>query len=446
MNPCTPPLRNRWAPINLKQSFGYSGEPLGPTFEAFIPPGNGLNMRILLAEDSYNSQILISAILSKQGYEVVVANDGQEAWDILLEEDIQLVLTDWMMPNMDGPALCRKIRSNNLPRYIYTIMLTGREDKDSVIEGMEAGADDFLSKPPRVEELLVRLRAGQRVIELENALADQLDQVAKAHEELTDLYSHVRKDLEAAASMQAALLPHPYNWKGTLLEWIYQPSAFVAGDMLGYFPLDEHHLGFYHLDVSGHGIPSALLSFTLNKVLTPGPQQSNILVTPSDDGETTQITPPNEVVAKLNEQFLSPSDSTLYFTMLYGILDVRNGDVEFCQAGNPSPIMLRKDADQAEMLGSGGVPVGMLSGMDYDNTLTYLNPGDRLFIYSDGITECADPEGDMFGDERFLDLIVTSRQESLSEVGSQVSHTLEHWAAKTPHEDDVTMLMLERQG
>ena len=144
-------------------------------------------MRVLLADDAKDMLILTSAILRKAGHEVVTATDGREAWEILLAEpDIQIVISDWMMPEMDGLELCRQIRSDRLPRYIYVILLTGRSDRESLLEGMEAGADDFLTKPVNHAELRVRVRAGERIIALEASLEERNRRIKTAHAKLSD--------------------------------------------------------------------------------------------------------------------------------------------------------------------------------------------------------------------------------------------------------------------
>ena len=128
-------------------------------------------MKILIAEDDPVSRRLLEAFLSKWGYDVAVTRDGREAWAVLGEADApSLVVSDWMMPKVDGLELCRKIREMQRSHYTYFIILTAKERKEDVIQGLEAGADDFLIKPFHQEELKYRVQIGERIIKLEQRI------------------------------------------------------------------------------------------------------------------------------------------------------------------------------------------------------------------------------------------------------------------------------------
>lgn len=130
-------------------------------------------MKVLIADDDLVSRRLLQGYLQKWGYEVTVAMNGAEAWWLFEQNEFQIVISDWMMPELDGTELIRRIRASARPGYVYTILLTARSQKNDLVEGMEAGADDFVSKPFDGDELHVRVRAGERIVKLEQALADQ---------------------------------------------------------------------------------------------------------------------------------------------------------------------------------------------------------------------------------------------------------------------------------
>ncbi len=127
-------------------------------------------MKVLIAEDNAVSQNIIKKILENQGYEVISADNGRQAWELLQKNNIQIVITDWMMPEMDGPTLCRKIRAATLPNYVYLILLTAKDKKEDLISGFTSGADDFVTKPVNLNELRARMQAGERVVKLEENL------------------------------------------------------------------------------------------------------------------------------------------------------------------------------------------------------------------------------------------------------------------------------------
>ncbi len=127
---------------------------------------NGDDMKILIAEDDQITRLLLQKTVGNWGHEVRVAEDGQEAWNILQKENIKFVIVDWVMPVMDGIELCQKIRSMKKPGYVYIILLTGKARKEDTVTGLEAGADDYITKPFEWDELKARIRAGERILTL----------------------------------------------------------------------------------------------------------------------------------------------------------------------------------------------------------------------------------------------------------------------------------------
>ncbi len=130
-------------------------------------------MKILIAEDDLISRRLLKKTLDDLGYEVLSAEDGNKAWDIIQKENVKLVIVDWMMPGLDGIELCRKIRASQTSGYIYFILLSSKENNEDIVAGLDAGADDYVIKPFERAELKVRIRAGERIIHLEKELTDK---------------------------------------------------------------------------------------------------------------------------------------------------------------------------------------------------------------------------------------------------------------------------------
>jgi two-component system, NtrC family, sensor kinase len=183
----------------------------------------GASVKILVADDEAVSRRLLQSYLQKWGHEVVVAGDGAEAWRVFEQGEFPIVITDWLMPEMDGLDLIRRIRGHSERGYVYTILLSAKSKKEDLVEGMEAGADDFLTKPFDRDELRVRLREGERIINLERTLAEQnrtlrqrdrlacLGQIAtEIAPELTVRASELAKnfsDLISAADLVAPISP-----------------------------------------------------------------------------------------------------------------------------------------------------------------------------------------------------------------------------------------------
>lgn len=397
--------------------------------------------KILLVDDDSIVRSIPALFLRRWGYDVIEASDGQQALDILSQEPIGLVISDWVMPKVSGIELCRRIRARGTDAYTYLILCTAKSEKADLIEGMEAGADDFLVKPINSEEMRVRVRAGERILKLERGLAVRNTELREINNRLQTAYERIEGDLKAAAWLQANLLPVPSPT--TLLvnsEWRLRPLSYLAGDIFNIFPLDAERVGFYLLDVSGHGVPAAMMSVTLSVVLSPDSAHGTPLKRYNKVTGSYDIVPPAEVVADLNARFQSKDDR--YFTIIYGILNSRTGELLMTQAGHPNPILIERDGGPV-VLGGGGGPVGLWPEMDYDTIHAQLRPGDKLILYSDGITECPNPDDVLFGEERLLEFLRDHAAEPLGPLLASLESTMEKWRGQEEFDDDVSVLALE---
>jgi sigma-B regulation protein RsbU (phosphoserine phosphatase) len=396
-------------------------------------------VRILVADDEASGRFLLNSMLTSWGHEVVAVASGEAAWRASNEGHFDLIISDWNMPEMDGLALCRLIRQNPQPFYRYVILCTGNSQRSDFIQGMEAGADDFVVKPIDFAELRVRVRAAERILTLQMELAGQNESLKTLNQQLDGAYQGIRRDLQAAAAMQLRLLPKKIEvHKGITLDWLMIPSSFLAGDMLNYFMADERHLVFYLLDVAGHGVPAALLSVTLNRVLLP--ERGSPILRAHASGGQSRIASPAEVVTELNRRFQAEDDQ--YFTIVYGVLDTETREVRFCQAGHPTPLHMRAGGT-IDAVGQPGFPVGLWPGMDYDETTVRLSPGDRLVIYSDGITECRNPDGVSYSEENLNRVLQKRRFDRTSGLMAGVQDGIRKWRGASEFTDDVSLLLLE---
>ncbi len=225
-------------------------------------------MNILVVDDARDMQLILRRILTLMGHQVMLAEDGRVAWELIQQHHFQLVISDWVMPVMDGPTLCRTVRAAELPYYVYIILLTGMSGKQNLIQGMEAGADDFATKPIVREELEVRLRAAQRVLNLEHTLEDKNRHLESVNGSLSAAQQLIQNDLQRAAVLQAGVLPSQKMFGQIRVDWFFQPAQYIGGDTFNYFPINDDLLFFYSIDVSGHGIASALLSMCLQTLLS----------------------------------------------------------------------------------------------------------------------------------------------------------------------------------
>jgi phosphoserine phosphatase RsbU/P len=357
----------------------------------------GVVRRVLVVDDSRMQRRILTAQLSRAGYEVVEAGSGEEALAICETMQPDLVLSDWMMPGMSGLDFCRAFRAMRRDSYGYFVLLTSKNEKGEVALGLESGADDFLSKPVSGDELRARLAAGERILRMERELKAKNRLVTATLSELQGLYDSVDRDLQEARKLQQSLVKERHRSFGNAeVSLLLRPSGHVGGDLVGFFPINARRVGVYGIDVSGHGITSALMTARLAGYLSGTSPEQNIALVQTEYG-IYDARPPAELAAYLNELVLEEMRTESYFTLIYADIDLITGHVEMVQAGHPHPAVQRADGS-IEFLGLGGLPVGLIDGAEYDGFSTVLHPGDRLFMMSDGITEAANPAGDLLGE------------------------------------------------
>lgn len=349
-----------------------------------------------------------------------------------------MVISDWMMPKMDGLELLRRIRSSEKPGYVYTILLTARTEKEDLLAGMESGADDFIAKPFDKDELLARLKVGLRITDLERNLAQR-------NQELEKINERMRRDLQAAAKIQQSLLPTQLpECEKANFAWKYVPCDELAGDTLNLFHLDEDNIGLYLLDVSGHGVPAALLSVNLSRTINPNPEQSDLLKEQIPGTPGYHLVSPEEVADRLNQRFPLESSTEQYFTIQYGQLNVKSCSLTFISAGHPPMIHVKADgSSQAIQVRS--MPIGFMVGVGkvYKEQTLDLKEGERLYLYSDGIIEAMDPEREQYGVERLTEKLNNSRSLSLDESLDLISDEIDRWTVGLGCGDDFSLLALE---
>jgi len=389
----------------------------------------------LVVGDDEEARVALSRQLDGAGFTTVTAATGDQALDIINKTAITLVLCDFNMKGMSGAEFCAQLRSSSHERYIYFIFFGGQTDV-SEQQALLAGADDFLCRPMAGEELAVRLQSASRIIELQDRLAARNDFLEYA-------YASVTTDLKIAAKVQEDLLPRQFRLAGLDTNWVFKPANFVAGDMFDYFPLGDDYFVFYILDVEGHGIASALTSFAINNQLNPS---SHGLCSKSVKNADNLPDAVVSTVGNLNRQFEGNLNSSRYFTMIYGIVEVSTGEVTLTQAGHPAPIHVRKRSGEAVPLGNGGMPVGLLKDASYSSVNCSLEPGDRLYLYSDGMLECENEHGEFYGSERLLARIQEWQDLPIDELGDLFDGEITRWNGSETFEDDVSMVILEYTG
>jgi len=339
------------------------------------------------------------------------ADSGHAALDICKTWLPDLVLSDWMMPGMDGIEFCRAFKSLDREGYGYFILLTSKSGKDEVAEGLQCGADDFLSKPVNGLELRARLTANQDLIE--------------------------------AKKLQQSLVREKHRqFSNASLSFMLHPAGHIGGDLVGYFPVSKQEVGFFAIDVSGHGVSSALMTARLAGYLTsPSPEQNIVLM--HGPGDSISTRPLSDVVADLNRIVLDEMETDLYFTIILAMANMDTGVVKLCQAGHPHPAVHRKDG-RIEQTGTGGLPVGLFPDAQFEEFQILLEEGDQMILASDGVTECPNAQDIMLGEEGFESLIRDLKGVRGSNLLEAIVWKLAEYSDDAAFPDDISAVLYEQ--
>lgn len=366
----------------------------------------GAIKRVLVVDDSNLQLRIVSAMLTRWGFEVVTARSGPEALARCREAAPDLVLSDWMMPGMNGLDLCRNFRRLAREGYGYFILLTSKSEKGDVAQGLEAGADDFLTKPVNAHELRARITAGERIVSMQRQLTETNRQVTEALAELRAIHEAIENDLRQARIIQQSLVPERVRVFGSSrVSLLLQPCGHVGGDLVGMFSPGPDRLGLYSIDVSGHGITSAMVTARVAGYLSSTFPEQNVAL--DTRVEPFALRPPAETARRLNQRFAADPGVEEYLTMAYIAADLSSGRMEMVQAGHSPPIVLRRDG-RVEFIGDGGLPIGLVEDVGYEQHRFGLGSGDLLLLYSDGFTEAVMKDGEMLGEEGLARLLCDS--------------------------------------
>lgn len=272
------------------------------------------------------------------------------------------------------------------------------------------------------------------------------DALQNAIERLEAVSRAMKKDLDAAADLQRALLPVELpEFRGMHFAYRFKPCSDVGGDALNVLSLDDRYVALYILDVSGHGVASALLSVTLTHMLSAVPDRSFLYHAASEGAGKYCIASPADVVSRLNRHFLSNPGVSQYFTIVYGVLDNETGEFRYVAAGHLGPI--HYSAGSGRTLGeTGGMPVGLMAGATYEEHTLTLSRGDRLYLCTDGIIEAQNAADEEFGVEGLLETLDGSRDATLGESLSAVMERVEQWSLPAGAVDDASVLAVERRA
>jgi sigma-B regulation protein RsbU (phosphoserine phosphatase) len=408
-------------------------------------PERGVVNNVLVVDDSRAQRLILSSYLGRWGYTVFEAASGEEALEICGTEKIDLVVSDWMMPGISGLDFCKIFRTLDRENYGYFILLTSKSDKAEVAQGLDVGADDFLTKPVAGDELLARIRAGERILRMQRELTAKNDLVTSTLQEISALYDSLDRDLVEARKLQQSLVKNRFrDFETAQVSLLLRQSGHVGGDLVGFFPINDDQFGVFSIDVSGHGVASALMTARLAAYLTGSTPDQNLAISKSTDGSHVAKSPA-EVAKSLNTLMLEEMETDLYFTMILGHFDRKNGSFVMTQCGHPHPAIQHADG-KVDYFGSGGLPVGLIPDASFDDFEIQISKGERIILLSDGVTECPDGADGMLGEAGLITLVENISDLSGSAFFDTMLWDLNNFNNDKDFPDDISAILLEYSG
>jgi sigma-B regulation protein RsbU (phosphoserine phosphatase) len=347
-------------------------------------------MKILIADDDSITRRLLETILNKWGYQVMIAQDGDEAWRALQGEGApKLAILDWMMPGLDGVEICRRARQRVDAPYVYMMLLTSKIRKEDIIEGMDAGADDYLTKPFNRHELEVRLRAGLRILDLQEALLASADELARGRVRETEMGAQLRQTL-----LQADL---PVLSPGLEVAASTLAGTELEGDFYDFFSHGDGSLDVLLGDVLGSGLSAALIAAaTKNQFL-------RVLHCAAGGPEPVS---PAEVVTQVHDAIAGRFFGEKTFeTLCYARFEGSAQWLNYVDCGHTPTVHYQKETGVCRLLKGDNMPLGLGQYEHYRQSALPLVSGDLFLFYSEGLTAARKVDGEEYGTNRLTALV-----------------------------------------
>ncbi len=372
---------------------------------------------ILIVDDTPINLGVISGAL-KETYKTKVATNGEKALAIANGEDKpDLILLDVMMPEMDGYEVCRRLKANPDTKEIPVIFLTGQTGTDDETKGFEVGAVDYIHKP--FSEAVVKARVRTHL------------QLREAHEQIARQLIAINIELEMARQIQLSILPRETpKLNGLDIFARYIPMTSVAGDFYDFIIVDDKHVGILIADVSGHGLPSALIASMLQVALS---------------AQAPHASDPVQVLVGLNKALCGKFEHN-FVTAAYVYVDLENKVITYAGAGHPPVLFWRNATGRASEVVENGLFLGMFPEAAYSSLQLPIAASDRLILYTDGVPETKNPSDQEFGTARFLKFMDTHPKLAVDQFADGLLDELSRWSEQPRGEgqqDDITVLTVD---
>lgn len=379
--------------------------------------------KILVVDDEPDLQPLVQQRMRRYvrtgQYQFVFAQNGVEALERLRADDeIVIVLSDINMPKMDGLALLDQIPKVN--PNIRSVIISAYGDMKNIRTAMNRGAFDFVTKPVDFDDLKLTIdRTLQQLLEWRDALG--------ARDRLVAL----QNELNVASQMQQSILPKKFpEGAGFQVFASMKPARSVGGDFFDVMRLEGGLLGLAVADVSDKGVPAALFMMSTRTVLK---------------GAAIGLGSPAEVLQEVNDLLCEDNETAMFVTLIYAVYDPSTRKLTFANGGHNTPVVISADGKATRLPLTGGVALGLVPGLEYQQASVTLSPGDSVVLYTDGVTEAMNESEEEFGMDRLEGLFAESKPATAQAVNEVIFDAVMDFAGDAPQSDDITCMTLRAE-
>ncbi len=372
--------------------------------------------KILVVDDSKFNRTVISKTLNEINMNVITANHGGEALIKLQESRFDLIITDTVMPVMDGISLIKEIKQQYSEIFIPIILMTGNDDQNIKITSLNIGADDFLSKPIDQKELVARVFS--------------LLRLKKTHDLLFEKNSLIERELVVAKKIQSKIIPEDFSYiEYPNVSGYYSPIEDIGGDFYDCYSLPNGKTGFLISDVTGHGIPAALI-VTMSKMLF--------------SIYANKIFSPKKMLTKVNQEICESLTDDQYITSFYCIYDHESGKLKFSNAGHVHPLLYKRNINKVyRLINDDGFFLGVVKSTVYDQKVVKIDKGDRLLLYTDGVTELKNNDNEEYGEKRLIQFLLSNCNSYRNYFCKKLYKSVMNHSQKNQRLDDIAFLNIE---
>ena len=391
--------------------------------------------KILLAQQETDTSRGLYQLLRNEGYLIVKAASLLETGR-LLDDLPDLLLLDTELADQQSPQSWADLALHFQRNNVSCLLFSSLGKQPLAIKPLDPWITDTILQPvdPKEVRLKVSAQLTIRRLTYEANLANKI--LLEKQRELEE-YQH------SAAQIQKALLPRNFPELSNLhFSWRFLPCEKVGGDLFNVLRITDDTVMAYLLDVSGHGISAAMVTVSVYQSLSPFVGQ--IIKKPTDKPPYFRLLSPGEVLHKLEKEYPFERFGK-FFTISYLLINTRTGLVQFSNAGHPPPLLVRKNGP-SETLSAGGSIIGTGCSGPFDEGTTVLQPGDRLYLYSDGVIEHANQDGSLFGQSRLFRKLESLKILPLEPSCEKIIESLRNFSQGDPLKDDVTMMGIEYNG